>query len=211
MNREELVKVIGEEKLVFVTRLKDASKAQTVIQSLVSGGAKVMEITSNTPNYAHEISKARKSYPDVLIGAGTVVNKAIAAEAINAGAQFLVTPNCNVELIDLAHKNEIPILMGALTPTEICEAWEAGADFVKLFPADIMGITYFTSIKAPLDHIKLMAVGGIKLNEVKDWMTSGADGIGIASVVSEPISIKADYQMIEDNASQFVTEIAKYK
>ncbi len=207
MTRKEIVKIIEEEKLVFVTRLKDHTKTQSVISSLISGGAKVMEITSNTPNYTLEISDARKKHSNVLIGAGTVTNTKIAKEAIKAGAQFLVTPNTNIELIGIAHEHDVPILMGALTPTEVCEAWEAGADFVKLFPADIMGIPYFKSIKAPLDKVKLLAVGGIELKDISNWFAAGAQGIGIASVLKEPIEKDHGLIEIKRNAANFINEI----
>ncbi|MGC6432291.1 MAG: bifunctional 4-hydroxy-2-oxoglutarate aldolase/2-dehydro-3-deoxy-phosphogluconate aldolase [Jejuia sp.] len=210
MSKEEIVKIIEKEKLVFITRLKEASNVKRVISSLIDGGAKVLEITSNTPNYLEEISKARKSFPKVLIGAGTVINSKIAKKAINYGAQFLVTPNINIEVIQVAHQNDIPVLMGALTPTEVCEAWEAGADFVKLFPADIMGIPYFKSLKAPLNNIKLLAVGGIEIDTVVQWLEAGAHGIGIASVLKDNVSTEADFNEIKDNAIKFISEIAQY-
>ncbi|GAA4236685.1 bifunctional 4-hydroxy-2-oxoglutarate aldolase/2-dehydro-3-deoxy-phosphogluconate aldolase [Postechiella marina] len=207
MNKTEIVKIIDNEKLVFVTRLKTHKQIPRVIESLSNAGVKVLEITSNTPNYANEIKKARALYPNILIGAGTVINEKIALEAINKGAQFLVTPNTNPALISIAHQNNIPILMGALTPTEVCIAAEAGADFVKLFPADIMGIPYFKSIKAPLDKIKLLAVGGIELNTVKKWFESGAYGIGIASVIKDDLKTDEDFLEIENNARNFINEI----
>ncbi len=209
MDRKKRVAIIEREKIVFVTRLADHTKTQLVLKSLIDGGAKVMEITSNTPNFANEISKGRIAFPNVLIGAGTVTNKIIAKAAIEAGAHFLVTPNTNIELIEIAHNHNIPILMGALTPTEVCVAWQAGADFVKLFPADIMGIPYFTSIKAPLNNVKLLAVGGIELNSVSTWMSSGAHGIGIASVLSESISDQNDLDAIKKNAEAFINEMKK--
>lgn len=209
MGRKNAVKIIEQEKLVFVTRLTDSTKTQSVIGSLVDAGAKVMEITSNTPNFEEEISKVRSAYPNILIGAGTVINREIAQKAINAGAQFLVTPNTCVELVDIAHQNDIPILMGALTPSEVCEAWEAGADFVKLFPADIMGIPYFKSIKAPLNNVKLLAVGGIELKDVSNWFEAGAHGIGIASVIKEPIEDIHDLEDIKLNALKFISTIRK--
>ncbi|WP_139955930.1 bifunctional 4-hydroxy-2-oxoglutarate aldolase/2-dehydro-3-deoxy-phosphogluconate aldolase [Flavicella sediminum] len=209
MNRKEISELIQHEKIVFITRLKDSSKIQAVIGRLASAGVRILEVTSNTPKYTEAIIEARKSYPDILIGAGTVTNEKIANEAIKAGAQFLVTPNCNLTLIDIAHKNNIPILMGALTPTEVCEAFEAGADFVKLFPADIMGIAYFKSIKAPLDRVKILAVGNIKQNDVGLWMNAGATGIGIASILKEPIKDEQDLIDIEQNAINFIKHIKK--
>lgn len=205
MNREDIVEIIDKEKLVFVTRLKDQEQIPRVIKSLSNAGVKVLEITSNTPNYAEEITKARRLYPNILIGAGTVINKKIAKEAIEAGAQFLVTPNTNPSLVNLAHQSNIPILMGAVTPTEVCIASEAGADFVKLFPADIMGIPYFKSIKRPLDKVKLLAVGGIELNMVNDWFEAGVNGI--ASVLQDDLEGDEDFLKIEQNASNFINLI----
>lgn len=207
MDRAELVKIIETEKLVFVTRLKDHTKTQAVMASLISVGANVVEITTNTPNYTNEISEARKSFPKILIGAGTVTNEKLARESIEAGAQFLVTPNTNLELVKVAHEYNVPILMGALTPSEVSAAHEAGADFVKLFPADIMGVSYFKSITAPLNNVKLLAVGGIELNTVDDWMAAGAHGIGIASVLKEPV----DLEDIKKNASNFISKLAEYR
>ncbi|WP_111708263.1 bifunctional 4-hydroxy-2-oxoglutarate aldolase/2-dehydro-3-deoxy-phosphogluconate aldolase [Lutibacter citreus] len=207
MERKDIVKIIEAEKLVLVTRLKDSKQASMVLKSLIDVGVKVMEITSNTPNFEEEITKARKLFPDVLIGAGTVINKEIAKKAINAGAQFIVTPNTDISLIKIAHNNNIPILMGALTPTEVCTASEAGADFVKLFPADIMGVPYFKSIKAPLDKVKLFAVGGIELDSVQDWFNAGAMGIGIASVLQEPDNCPIDLAEVESRIAKFVKHI----
>ncbi|WP_222861321.1 bifunctional 4-hydroxy-2-oxoglutarate aldolase/2-dehydro-3-deoxy-phosphogluconate aldolase [Seonamhaeicola marinus] len=210
MSRKEISEVIAKEKLVVVIRLQDQKDVAGVINSLIEGGIKVLEVTSNTPGFVEEIAKARALYPDVLIGAGTVINTKIAQKAVDAGAQFLVTPNTNPKVIEVAHSNNIPVLMGALTPTEVCDAAEANADFVKLFPADIMGIPYFKSIKAPLSHTKLLAVGGIDLETVKDWFLGGAAGIGIAGALTSKVSSQEDLLAVKERAAQFVAEVKKY-
>ncbi len=207
MNKEEIVKTIEKEKLVVVIRLQFQNEVAGVIKNLVEAGIKVLEVTSNTPGFAQEISKARKLYPNILIGAGTVINKEVARIASNAGAQFLVTPNTNKTVVEVAHENDIPVLMGALTPTEVCNAHEYGADFVKLFPADIMGVPYFKSIKAPLDHIKLLAVGGIDLDSVDDWFNAGAAGIGIGGALTKSVKNKAELEEVKNRAKQFVKKV----
>lgn len=207
MNRDQIVKIVEEEKLVVVIRLTQQAEVADVIKNLVAAGIKALEVTSNTPGFAQEITKARKLFPEVLIGAGTVRNVAVAKVAVEAGAQFLVTPNTNLEVIDIAHSNNIPVLMGAVTPTEVCNAAEAGADFVKLFPADIMGVPYFKSIKAPLNDVRLLAVGGIDLNTVKDWLHAGAAGIGIAAALTSTVSGKEDLEAVRVRAVQFIKEI----
>ncbi len=207
MNKEEIVKTIEKEKLVVVIRLQFQNEVAGVIKNLVEAGIKVLEVTSNTPGFAQEISKARKLYPNILIGAGTVINEEVARIASNAGAQFLVTPNTNKTVVEVAHENDIAVLMGALTPTEVCNAHEYGADFVKLFPADIMGIPYFKSIKAPLDQIKLLAVGGIDLDLVDDWFNAGAAGIGIGGALTKSVKNKAELEEVKNRAKQFVKKV----
>ncbi|WP_282134262.1 bifunctional 4-hydroxy-2-oxoglutarate aldolase/2-dehydro-3-deoxy-phosphogluconate aldolase [Seonamhaeicola maritimus] len=211
MNRETIVEIVEQEKLVVVIRLQHQNEVAGVIKNLVESGIKILEVTSNTPGFAEEISKARELYPNVLIGAGTVINSKIAEVASNAGAQFLVTPNTNAEVIEVAHNNDIPVLMGAMTPTEVCNAAEAGADFVKLFPADIMGVDYFKSIKAPLNHVKLLAVGGIDLDTVGDWLAAGAAGIGIGGALTKSVTSKAELEAVKKRATQFIAEVKKYE
>lgn len=211
MTRNEIVNSIENEKLVVVIRLQHQNEVAGVIKNLVEAGIKVLEVTSNTPGFSEEISKARQQYPNILIGAGTVINTEIAEKAVAGGAQFLVTPNTNIAVIKIAHKNNIPVLMGALTPTEVCNAHEAGADFVKLFPADIMGVDYFKSIKAPLNHIKLLAVGGINLENVKAWMEAGAAGIGIGGALTKTVTNTSQLNAVKTRAAQFISEIEKFK
>lgn len=211
MTRNEIVNGIENEKLVVVIRLQYQNEVAGVIKNLVEAGIKVLEVTSNTPGFSEEISKARQQYPNILIGAGTVINTEIAEKAVAGGAQFLVTPNTNIAVIKIAHKNNIPVLMGALTPTEVCNAHEAGADFVKLFPADIMGVDYFKSIKAPLNHIKLLAVGGINLENVKAWMEAGAAGIGIGGALTKTVTNTSQLNAVKTRAAQFISEIEKFK
>lgn len=210
MNRSSIVKIIEQEKLVVVIRLKHQNEVAGVIKNLVEAGIKILEVTSNTPGFTEEISKARQLYPNVLIGAGTVINERVADQASQAGAQFLVTPNTNEEVIKVAHENDIPVLMGALTPTEVCCAAEAGADFVKLFPADIMGIPYFKSIKAPLNHVKLLAVGGIDLDTVEDWLDAGAAGIGIGGALTKSVTGEKELEAVKNRAAKFIAKVKNY-
>src|SRR5690554_2112828 len=116
MTRKEIIDILLQEKLVAIVRLKELGTAEKAIKSLVEGGVKALEITSNTPRYLEEISKARKTFPNILIGAGTITNASIARDAIMAGAQFIVTPNTNKSIVKMAHHYNIPVLMGALSP-----------------------------------------------------------------------------------------------
>jgi 2-dehydro-3-deoxyphosphogluconate aldolase/(4S)-4-hydroxy-2-oxoglutarate aldolase len=181
MKREDILAIIKKEKAIAIVRTKEQLKVQQLIASLISRGIKVIEITSNTPSYSEEITNAKKRYldSDIIIGAGTVTSSKIAKEAIKAGAQFLVTPNTNTDVIELAHNSDIPVIMGVITPTEICRAAQNGADIIKLFPAGNLGINYFKSIQTPLDTITFFVVGGINLSNIEEWIASGISGVGL--------------------------------
>jgi 2-dehydro-3-deoxyphosphogluconate aldolase/(4S)-4-hydroxy-2-oxoglutarate aldolase len=206
MKRAEIVKIIKKEKIVAIVRMKEQIEVPAFINSLINGGIKVLEITSNTPGFSEEIANARSlhSQSGVLIGAGTVTNIEIAKEAIKAGAQFLVTPNTNIEVIKIAHTHDIPVLMGAVTPTEVCVAIENGADIIKLFPAGSLGINYFKSIKAPLNKVDFFVVGGINLSNIKDWMEAGAAGVGLGSVLTQTTIREGDIKPIESTVKKFI-------
>jgi len=211
MKRAEIVKIIKKEKIVAIVRMKEQLEVPTFLNSLIKGGIKVLEITSNTPGFSEEIRNARNLYSksDVLIGAGTITNIEIAKEAIKAGAQFLVTPNTNIDVIKIAHTHGIPVLMGALTPSEVCVAVENGADIIKLFPAGSLGINYFKSIKAPLDKVDFFVVGGINLSNMKDWMESGAAGVGLGSVLTQSTKGESGLESIESTVKKFIQLIPK--
>jgi len=211
MKRSEIVKIIKEEKILAIVRMKEQISVPSFLNGLINGGLKVLEITSNTPGFSKEITNARDLYSnsDVLIGAGTVTNSAIAKEAIKAGAQFLVTPNTNIDIIKIAHKHDIPVLMGAATPTEVCVAIENGADIIKLFPAGSLGIDYFKSIKAPLAKVDFFVVGGINLLNMEDWMEAGASGVGLGSVLTQATKGDNGLGSIESTVKKFIQLIPK--
>lgn len=206
MKRAEIVKILKTEKIVAIVRMKEQLEVPAFINSLIKGGIKALEITSNTPGFSEEIANARNRYRqfDVLIGAGTVTDVYIAKEAIEAGAQFLVTPNTNIEVIKVAHAHDIPVLMGAVTPTEVYVAIENGADIIKLFPAGSLGINYFKAIKAPLDKVDFFVVGGINLYNIKDWMEAGAAGVGLGSVLTQTTEGEGVLEPIESIVKKFI-------
>lgn len=172
---------IISEKALAILRMKADHHIPDLVAALVEGGIKVLEITSNTPNFSKHIEQARKQHSQVLVGAGTILTGIQAKQAIDCGAQFLVTPNTNIEIIKEAVKSDIPSIVGALTPTEIAQAVQAGADIIKLFPASFAGIEYMRAVKGPFDNLKIFAVGGINLNNAGSWLKAGAAGVGIGS------------------------------
>lgn len=204
MNKTEILNIILKEKLVAIIRLKKQSEVAQVLKALVEGGIKVIEITTNTPGFLDEIESARKLYPNALIGAGTVTSPKLAIDSISAGSQFLVTPNTDPEIVKTAHANKVPVLMGALTPTEISLAEEAGADVVKLFPSGDLGLGYFKSVKGPFSNVKFFAVGGINLANAQEWLDAGVLGLGLGGSLAKPIKSSEEYEETVQRAKKFV-------
>ena len=212
MSRVSILMRLLDEKVVAIIRLKSNQYVQEVLKHIAAGGLSSLEITSNTPKFDMELVKARKALPEALIGAGTIYTAELARIAIESGAQYLVTPSLNVEVIDLAHKHDIPVLMGCMTPTEIAVAVENGADIIKLFPAGNLGIDYFKAIKAPFSDTPFFAVGSIKTNDMPSWVQAGASGFGVGSSLfsSELNSLEA-CKAITANTSTLVEMIYKIK
>ncbi len=173
------------QKVIVIIRVKQATSVMPMIEALVAGGVECLEVTSNTPGYLDSIAAARRRWPDLLVGAGTVTDVDIASAAIEHGAQFLVTPNTHPPVIDVAHAAGVPVAMGALTPTEVCIATAAGADVIKLFPAGQFGPGYIKAVKGPLNDVKLFAVGGVSADNVQQWADAGADGFGVGGKLVE--------------------------
>ena len=183
---------------------------QRTIDVIVSGGIAILEITTNTPGFAEEIKRARHRHPGALIGAGTVINVDLAKQAIAHGAQFLVTPNTNREVAEICKTNGVPLVMGAMTPTEVADALAFGADIVKLFPAGELGITYFKSLKGPFDTVPFFAVGGIDEDNISDWFKAGVDGVGLGScLVNGNAETDSDFNGIAIMAKKLINSLAK--
>jgi 2-dehydro-3-deoxyphosphogluconate aldolase/(4S)-4-hydroxy-2-oxoglutarate aldolase len=177
--KKDIVDKLLSEKILAIIRLKEQNGVAPVVESLVSGGIGILEITSNTPSFTEEIAKARIAHKEVLIGAGTVTSVSLAEKSIAAGAQFLVSPNVNRHLAEYAINQNIPLLMGAMTPTEISDAAYLGADIIKLFPAGPLGISYFKALKGPYESVPFYAVGGIGMENMQEWFQAGVSGVGV--------------------------------
>ena len=145
-------------------------------------GLTALEITMNTPDAAGIVARCRAEVPSgKLLGMGTIRNIAEAEAAIAAGAMFLVTPNTDIKVIELAKRHQLPIIAGAFTPTEVYAAWAAGADLVKVFPCGVVGPAYIRELRGPFEQIPLVAVGGVNLNNLGDFFAAGAAGVGVGT------------------------------
>jgi len=175
-------------------------------EALIAGGVTAIEITMTTPNAIEGIRDARKKLVErALIGVGTVLNAKVCRDALEAGAEFVVTPICRTEFVEIAHAADRPIMLGAYTPTEAQTAHEAGADFIKIFPADTLGPGYIKALRAPLPHLRIVPTGGVDVHNVGDFLKAGCVALGVGgSLVSAKILQEADWAGLTKKAEEFV-------
>jgi 2-dehydro-3-deoxyphosphogluconate aldolase/(4S)-4-hydroxy-2-oxoglutarate aldolase len=199
-------------KLVAVIRGARKDQILPIAHALKEGGVRTFEITVETPNVCTLIEKVKGEFGDeIIVGAGTVLDPETARMTIMAGAEFIFSPNVNVETIKMTKRYGVVSIPGALTPTEILTAYEYGGDIIKVFPADVMGVSYFKSLQGPLPHIPLMPTGGISLDNIINYLNAGAVAAGIGSSLVNAGKIKSekDYIELTARAKQFSTIVKK--
>ncbi len=181
MERQRILDRILSEKLIPVVRVERPEQAMEVARALLEGGSHIVEITMTVPGALQVIKELSQSLPrDVHIGAGTVLNPKMASDAVDAGARFLVSPSLNLDVIRLAHESQVLVIPGAMTPTEILSAWEAGAELVKVFPAGPLGGPhYIRAIRAPFPDIRLVPTGGVSPENAREYILAGAAAVGM--------------------------------
>lgn len=197
--------------LIAVIRADSADQLVAVCRALAEGGVDVAEITMTTPGALRAIEAARAELGDrCVIGVGSVLDAETARAAILAGAQFIFAPTLNVAVIEMAHRYDKPVVPGALSPTEILTASQAGADMVKVFPANHFGPRYFKDLLAPMPHLKLTPTGGVDLDTAGDWLSAGAAALGVGSaLVKKELIAKEDWPGLTKLAKQFREVVEK--
>lgn len=208
--RTEITRQITDAGLVAIIRLGASSGLIETCRALADGGVTVAEITMTTPGALDAIAAASRELDGrVLVGVGSVLDADTARRAMDAGAQFVVSPIFKREVVDAAHAADKPVMPSGLTPTEILTASEAGADLVKVFPANHFGPRYFKDILAPMPHLKLTPTGGVDLDTVKDWYDAGAASLGVGSaLVKKELIAKKDWSALTDLARRFTDAVA---
>jgi 2-dehydro-3-deoxyphosphogluconate aldolase/(4S)-4-hydroxy-2-oxoglutarate aldolase len=182
MKKAEVISRVVEGGVIPVIRASSKSEARSVIEAIAAGGVTTIEVTLTVPGAVELIRELSRERTDLLLGAGSVLEPETARECIAAGAKYIVSPATNFDTIEYCNESEIVIMPGALTPTEVVNAWDAGADFVKIFPADSMGgAKYLRSLKAPLPHIKLIPTGGVSLTTAAEFIKAGAEAVGVGA------------------------------
>jgi 2-dehydro-3-deoxyphosphogluconate aldolase/(4S)-4-hydroxy-2-oxoglutarate aldolase len=209
MNKTEVVNHIIETGVVAVIRMKDSNRLLKVIEAIRTGGVKAMEITMTVPGAIEIIGQLSKvAPPDVLIGAGTVVDEETAGKVIEAGAMFVVGPVLNLGIVSLCVKRGVAVMPGCYTPTEILAGWKAGGDIIKVFPATSLGPKYFKDLWGPFPDIRLMPTGGVTIDNVGEWIKAGACAVGIGSDLLDKKAIAEErYEVLTERAARMVENV----
>ena len=211
MSRQQIVEMIEKSGVVVVMRLDRSDQLDKIIDALANGGVRVLEITMTMPNAVDIIRNISKTLSDeFLIGAGTVLYPETARRVIAAGAEFIVSPVFNPNVIKVAHEYDKVVLPGAFSATEILTAWNAGADIVKVFPATVVGPKYFKDIHGPLPQVKLIPTGGVTVDNAEEFIRCGAVCLGVGSALLDKQMIKnQDWVGIEKRAKEFNTAVKR--
>lgn len=198
-----------EHKIVAILRGIEDKDADGAAQALIDGGIRLMEVTMNTEGAAAIIERWRVRFgADAWIGAGTVLDVDYARRAVDAGAQFLISPNLDEEVVAYGNERGIAVWPGVMTPTEIVKAIKAGASAVKLFPMGTLGIGYLKEIRGPLDNVPIMATGGVDLSNIKDYFAAGASAVGMGGkLISLDWVKEGKLELVTERARQFTEAI----
>jgi 2-dehydro-3-deoxyphosphogluconate aldolase/(4S)-4-hydroxy-2-oxoglutarate aldolase len=207
MDKQKVRDRILEIGIVPVVRASSPAEARIAADAVCRGGIPIVEITMTVPGALDVIRElAKNGASDVLVGAGTVLNAEAARRCLDAGAQFLVSPGLNLKTVELAVREGKLIMAGALTPTEVITAWEAGADFVKIFPCgQVGGAKYIKALKGPLPQIPLVPTGGVNLSTAAEFIEAGAAALGIGGELVQADALKSNKpEIVVENARKFL-------
>lgn len=211
MARKETLSRILEGGVVAVIRARSGELLVDVAEALLAGGVTVMEVTFTVPFATRILEQVADRLGDkIILGAGTVLDAETARAAMLAGADFIVAPNTNLDVIRSCRRYSKVVMPGALTPTEVIAAWEAGADIVKIFPSDFVGPAYLKALHGPLPQIRLMPTGGVNLDTAAHFLRAGACALGIGSSLVDPKAIeRGDLSRVETLAREYVRIVAE--
>jgi 2-dehydro-3-deoxyphosphogluconate aldolase/(4S)-4-hydroxy-2-oxoglutarate aldolase len=211
MRKEAILSAITKIGIVPIVRTESAEGAVRAIEAVYRGGIRTAEVTMTVPGAIKALEKLADEFGDqIILGAGTVLDPETARACMIAGAQFFVTPALRLSTIEMAHRYSKAIMPGALTPTEVLTAWEAGADAVKVFPCgNVGGAKYIKALKAPFPQIEMVPTGGVNLETCGDFLKAGACAVGVGAELIDAANIKAGkFEIFEERARQFLAAVA---
>lgn len=211
MKKVETLNIIRETGVIAIMRAQSSDQLITAVDAIKKGGVKAIEVTMTTPGALSVIAEAKERYgSDVIFGAGSVLDPETGLAAILAGADFIVSPTLNLELIELCNRYSIPTVPGCYSPTEVLTGWEAGADFIKLFPASVGGPDLVKAILAPLPQVRIIPVGGVNLDTAADFIRKGAAALGVgSSLVNQKLLDAGDMDELTHRAVAFIEQVKK--
>lgn len=210
MDARRTMEMIMSEGIVAIMRADSSEQLLAAADAIRAGGLHVIEVTMTTPGALDIVREATHAYGSaVAFGVGSVLDAETARAAILAGAHFVVSPTLSPKTVEMCRRYSVPVIPGALSPTEILTAWEMGADAVKVFPASLGGPAYIKDIKAPLPQIRLVAVGGVDSSNTSDFIRAEADAVGVGSaLVSSELLRTGDFSAITERARELVRSVA---
>ena len=209
MRADEFFDLVRTEKVIVIVRGVDKADIVDVAEALYEGGVRLMEVTSNTPNFAEMITILCKSMAGrMTIGAGTVITTQLCEQALAAGAEYIIAPDVNEQVIEYCLGQDVGMIPGAATPTEILTAGRCGAKVIKIFPACAIGPQQIKLFRGPINNLDFIAVGGVRLNNVDEFLAAGCIGIGIgAEVVNREIVQARRYQQMTQRVREYVEKL----
>ena len=209
--KQEVLAALREGGIVPVIRADSADMALRIVDALVAGGIRTLEITMTVPDAIGAIKAVADRFgSSVLLGAGTVTSRALAEGSLDAGAEFIVTPCVVPDVIAVAKERDVAVLPGAMTPTEVFTAWSSGGDIIKIFPAsNVGGASYLKALKGPFPQIPLCPTGGVNLQTIGEFVKAGASAVGVGGELVSKAAIDAgDYGKITELAKQYVSALS---
>lgn len=213
MKREKIIQRLQKEGVVTIIRMEDAEKVKNVVEAIFKGGLSAIEITMSVQGAIPLIQDVSAFFQEkICLGVGTVLNVDTVHRAVDAGAEYIVSPILKKEMIDAAHERDVPIFPGCMTPTEMQQAYEWGADFIKVFPAASLGMEFMKLVRVPLPHLKLAPTGGVTPQNVHEWFDAGATILGVGSAILDKKAIQEDnYTKITENTLAFKEAISSWR
>ena len=211
LTKTEVLEQLRKIGLVPVLRAESEEQGLALAEAIAAGGVTVLEVTMTVPGAVRLMARLTKERPDLLIGAGTVLDPETARICMLEGAQFVVSPSLNVRTVEICQRYSVAVLPGALTPTEVVTAWQCGADVIKVFPANALGgAKYLKSLKAPLPQIELIPTGGVSLATAHEFLEAGAFALGVGADLVDTKAIAAgEHAKITESARKYL-EIVKH-
>ena len=214
MDKTKIMQHMHELGLVPVLRASSAEEAITIADAILAGGVNILEVTMTVPGAIRVIEQLANHHGSkLLLGAGTVLDPETARSCILAGAQFIVSPALDLRTIELCRRYSVPIMPGALTPTEIVTAWQAGADVVKVFPCSALGgAKYLKALQGPLPQIQLIPTGGVSLATAEEFLAAGAFALGVGGdLVDAKAAREGRTSVITENAQKYISIVKKFR